>query len=97
MPLTPFITRHAEQRTRTRRIPPDAIPMALLYGHCRRDRGAEIYTIGWRDVRWWAEQGLDISRFEGIEVVCGNGGRVITVYRNRKPGAARDRSSRAAA
>lgn len=97
MPLTPFITRHADERTRTRRIPSDAVPAAVLYGRCRRDRGAEIFTISWRDVRWWAEQGVDISRFEGVQVVCGHSGRVITVYRNKKPCAARDRSARAAA
>ncbi len=91
------MTRHAQYRSRTRHIPLTTIEAVLTYGRVRRDRGAEIYTLGWREVRRWAEHGIDLTRVEGIEVVCTNGGRVITVYRNRRPGQARDRAIRSAA
>ena len=88
------MSRHAVHRCHTRHIPVDAVEVALEYGLCRRTRGAEIYILGWREVRFWAERGLDLSRFEGVEVICAHDGRVITVYRNRKPCSTRDRAQR---
>lgn len=84
MPQRPPMTYHAEARSRARHIPPASIDAVLTYGQCRRNRGAEIYTVGWRDVEWWAQRGIDLTPFEGVEVVCGHSGRVITVYRKRK-------------
>lgn len=80
----PPLTYHAAERSRARHIPPATIDVVVTYGRFRHARGAEIYTVGWRDVTWWAERGIDLSPFEGIEVVCGSSGRVITVYRKRK-------------
>lgn len=97
MPSLPLLTRHAALRSRTRRIPTAAIEAVMTYGLLRLDRGAEIYTLGWRQVRYWAEQGVDLSRLDGIEVVCAHGGQVVTVYRNRKPSKVRDRGLRNAA
>jgi len=90
-----FLTRHAIERARTRTIPADAIQAALTYGAVRPIRGAEVYTLGWREVRRHAKRGVDLSRWEGVEVVCGHDGRVITVYRNKNDRALRDRSRRA--
>ena len=92
-----LLSRHAVDRSRTRRIPLAAIEAVLSYGAARRDRGAEIYTLGWRQVRRWAEHGVALSHLEGVEVVCGNDGRVITVYRKRKPASARHQAFRRAA
>jgi hypothetical protein len=97
MPSTASLTRHAAERTQRRGIPVDGITAALAFGWSRRTRGAEIFTIGWRDVRRWAEHGIDLARFEGIQVVCSHDGVVLTVYRNRKPRAVRDRAARIAA
>lgn len=91
------LTRHAEIRSRTRRISRAIIEMALLYGRYRCERAAEIYTIGWREIRFWARRGVELSRLDGVEVVCSHAGRVITVYRNRKPASIRDRAWRSAA
>jgi len=88
------LTRHAERRSRARGIPTEAIEAALSYGKFRATRGADVYTIGWRQVRFHAEQGTDLSRWEGVEVVCARDGRVLTVYRNKNPHALRDRSAR---
>lgn len=97
MPTSPTLTRHAVDRSRTRHISPLMIDAVLLHGRLRRDRGAEIYTLGWREVRHWGELGIDLAREEGIEVVVSHGGRVITVYRKPKLSARRDRALRQAA
>ncbi len=84
MDQRPDLTYHAAERSRCRRIRTPAIDAVLLYGRYKHARGAEIYTVGWRDVAWWAERGIDLSPFEGLEVVCAATGRIITVYRKRK-------------
>lgn len=87
------LTHHAVERSRHRRIRLATIDAVLMYGRSKHARGAEIYTLGWRDVAWWSSQGIDLSAFEGIEVVCGSGGSVITVYRKRKRRATGNRAS----
>lgn len=77
-------TRHAADRARSRGIPASAIEAALEYGQHRARRGADFYTLGWRQVRECAEHGLDVSRWDGTEVVCcPASGAILTVYRNR--------------
>ena len=93
--MTDLLTHHAIDRSRSRGIPTEAIEAALDYGKHRAIRGADVYTIGWREVRFFAERGIDLSRWEGIEVVCAHDGRVLTVYRNKNPRALRDRAARA--
>lgn len=88
----PKLTRHAGQRLRKRRIRLSAIEAVIDFGQRRTIRGAEIYVIGWRDVRFHKECGIDLCRFEGIEVVCAHDGAVLTVYRNQNRKALRDRS-----
>jgi hypothetical protein len=90
----PALTLHALDRSRTRGIPEDAIEVALEFGKHRGIRGADVFTLGWREVRLCAERGIDVSRWEGIEVVCAHDGRILTVYRNKNPRALRDRASR---
>ena len=79
------LTRHAAERARDRGIPIDAVDAAIDYGQHRSIRGADIYTLGWRQVRFHARRGLDLSRWTGIEVVCAHNGSVLTVYRNENP------------
>jgi hypothetical protein len=85
------ITRHAVDRCRSRSIPRSAVEAALEYGLQRPIRGADVYTLGWREVRFYAERGIDLSRWEGVEVVCAHDDRILTVYRNKNPRAMRDR------
>lgn len=86
------LTRRARQRLRKRRIRLSAVEAVIDFGQRRSIRGAEVYVIGWRDVRFHQECGIDLSRFEGIEVVCAHDGAVLTVYRNQNRKAMRDRS-----
>ncbi len=87
----PCLTGHARQRLRQRAIRLTAVEAVIDFGQRRLVRGAEIYMIGWRDVRYYRECGLDLSRFEGIEVVCSHDGAVLTVYRNENKKALRNR------
>lgn len=93
----PRFTRHAAQRSRTRGIPTRAVTAAVAFGRHRAARGADIYIVGWREVRMQARYGLDLSRWQGVEVVCAHDGTVLTVYRNKLPRALRDREIRRAA
>ena len=90
----PKLTLHAADRSRTRGIPTEAVEAVIEFGKHRSIRGADIYTIGWREVRLHAQAGIDLSRWEGIEVVCAHDGAILTVYRNKNPRALRDRGSR---
>lgn len=87
-------TFHALRRSRTRGIPHRAIEAAIEFGMMRSTCGADFFTLGWREVRLYAELGIDLSRWVGIEVVCARSGEVITVYRNKNPRALRDKAGR---
>lgn len=93
----PRFTHHAAQRSRTRGIPTQAVTAAVAFGRHRVARGADIYIVGWREVRLQARHGLDLSRWQGVQVVCAHDGTVLTVYRNKLPRALRDREIRRAA
>ena len=93
MNAQPTLTLHATDRCRNRGIPTDAVNAAIEFGKHRAIRGADVYTLGWREVRFYADQGIDLSRWEGIEVVCAHDGHVLTVYRNKNPRALRDRAA----
>ncbi len=88
------LTHHANYRSRTRCIPTYAIELVISYGKHRAIRGADVYTLGWREVQFQAQHGLDLTRWEGIEVVCANDGYVLTAYRNRNPHALRGAATR---
>jgi hypothetical protein len=94
MNKNPTLTLHAVDRCRSRGIPTEAIGTVIELGKHRAIRGADVYTLGWREVRFSAQHGIDLSRWEGIEVVCAHEGRVLTVYRNKHPRAFRDREAR---
>lgn len=93
MNARPTLTLHATHRCHNRGIPTDAVDAVIEFGKHRDIRGADVYTLGWREVRFYADHGIDLSRWEGIEVVCAHDGRVLTVYRNKNPRALRDRAA----
>jgi hypothetical protein len=75
------LSRHANARCIQRGIPRDAIDIARRFGNVRTKRHATIWTVGWREIEKAADEGLDISRFNGIQVVEGFDGKIITAYR----------------
>jgi hypothetical protein len=90
----PRLTLHATDRARTRAISTAAIEAAITFGKHRAVRGADVYTLGWREVRLHASADLDLSRWEGVEVVCAHDGQVLTTYRNKNQRAFRDGACR---
>jgi predicted nuclease with RNAse H fold len=86
------LSHHAARRCRTRCIPELALQAALQFGQERFVRGAVVHTLGWREIRDLAERGIDLSRFEGVEVVESHDGTIMTVYRNANARAMRDRA-----
>ncbi|KFA90327.1 hypothetical protein Q664_29390 [Archangium violaceum Cb vi76] len=77
------LSQHAQQRMRMRGIPLEAVCAALWYGRVVRTRDAEFYVIGHQEIRRYAHEGIDLTAYEGVHVVCTDEGHILTVYRNR--------------
>jgi len=77
------VTRHAWERLTARRIPTSALQAALTYGRKAHVRGATIRAIGRREVARYRSHRTDLAMYEGLQVVCGHDGAVLTAYRNR--------------
>jgi hypothetical protein len=88
------LSEHAQKRMRMRGLPAEALRAALLYGRIVHTRDAEFYVIGHQEVRRYATEGIDLSAYEGVHVVCDPDGSIITVYRNRDLSHLRPRSRR---
>jgi hypothetical protein len=76
------LTKHAFARMVTRSISRTAIEAALEFGRCVDIRGAQIFAIGRKEVETYRRDGVDLSEFEGTQVVVTASGAVMTVYRN---------------
>ncbi len=78
------LTKHARKRMSARNLPPEAVQSALQYGRVVHTRGAAIHAIGRKEVHKYKKEGINLSAYEGIQVLCSpKDGTVITVYRNR--------------
>ena len=92
----PNLTHHANSRMQRRAISEPALEATIAYGRMVHTRGAVIHAIGRNEIAEYAEDGVDLSEFHGIQVVCAQDGSVLTVYRNRdfrrlRPGLGRRR------
>lgn len=77
------LTDHAHRRMTARRVSPEALDAVLLHGRVCHVRGAEIHALGHKEVERLEREGVDLRRYEGLQVVCAIDGAVLTVYRNR--------------
>lgn len=77
------LTRHAAVRMQQRAIPVRAIDAALAFGRQIRAKGVTFCVIGRKEVRCYARLGVDLSEAEGLQVLIGSDGAVVTAYRNR--------------
>lgn len=78
------LTMHASQRIDARGIPEAAVRAALTHGRIVHIRGAAIHAIGRKEVLHFQQCGVDLSRYEGVQIVCTpDNATVITAYRNR--------------
>lgn len=77
------VTRHACRRMTRRRISLELVDAVLDYGEERRTGDTRVYAVGRRCVQRAARRGVDIRVAEGVHVVCGVDGCIITVFRDR--------------
>ena len=77
------LTIHASQRMDARGISDAAVQAALQHGRVVYVRGAAIHAIGQKEISRCQRQGIDLSRYEGIQIVCTHNGSILTAYRNR--------------
>ena len=75
------LSEHALERMQQRRISHEAVFQTIAFGRISRGRGATIYVIGKKEVSEFAEDGIDLSDYEGVHVVMTRRGTVSTVYR----------------
>jgi len=77
------LTQHARGRIRKRGLSEEAVALTIRFGRQVSIRGALIFALGRREVRrLLEEQGVDLSRYEGVQVVCSWQGAILTTYRN---------------
>ena len=76
-------TLHAWRRISGRSISEEGIEAALVHGRRYWNQGREVYRLDRRSIRKAKQFGLQLDAFEGIHVVVGNNGEIITVYRNK--------------
>ena len=88
------LTKHARARMQQRRLSDHTIAMVMTYGRLARVRGAEIYAIGRREVEQYLSEGVDLSKYQGVQVVCHPEGSILTAYRNSDFRGLRQRSRR---
>jgi hypothetical protein len=82
-PNNDALTYHAQQRMTARNLSHQAVTAALAFGRSIHTRGAEIHVIGRKEVKQYLPHGIDLSPFEGVQLVCAPDGAILTVYRNR--------------
>ena len=76
-------TQHAKRRMCARRITMDAVRAALDYGRVVYTRGAVIYILGTKELERCRKHGVDITQWDGLQVVCSHEGTILTAYRNK--------------
>ncbi|RMH53148.1 MAG: DUF4258 domain-containing protein [Bacteroidetes bacterium] len=75
-------TDHLWQRMSGRSVAPADVERVLHFGRVTHVRGARHFSVGRREIRRYRRQ-ADLSRLDGLHVVCTPDGVVLTVYRNR--------------
>jgi len=89
------LTRHAWARMCGRSLSPDMVQRVIEYGRVAYVRGATTYAVGRKEVTRRGRENIDLANLEGVQIVCSNGGAVMTVYRNRDFRGLRPRTRRA--
>ena len=77
------LSEHARIRMAQRGLRDAAVLAAIDYGRRIRSRGTWFHVIGRRDVARARRLGVDLSDHEGVHVLLGEDGSVITAYRNK--------------
>jgi len=76
-------TNHANQRMRSREISEADVQLTIEYGRTFYARGAVHKVIGKKEIARYQDE-ADLEHLDGVTVVMGHDGTVITTYRNRR-------------
>lgn len=76
------LTQHASVRLHSRRFSRDRVEMALGFGREIHVKGITFFVVGRKEVLAAREAGFDISKAEGMHVLCSREGAIVTMYRN---------------
>ena len=76
------VSHHAWQRMSERSLSSDIIHCVINYGRVAYVRGATISAVGRKEIKRFEQDGIDLSGAAGVQVVCSDGGVIMTVYRN---------------
>ena len=83
-PLFPLsLTNHAAIRMQQRGISRAALQAVLDFGRRIHAKGLTFYVVGRKEVALYADRGVNLANFEGMQVLVANDGMVVTTYRNR--------------
>lgn len=77
------LTTHATIRMQQRGISSTALLAVLEYGRRIYAKGLAYYVLGHKEVALYAERGVNLSNFEGLQVLVSEGGIIVTTYRSR--------------
>jgi hypothetical protein len=76
-------TMHAWRRISGRSISEEGIEAALVHGRRYWNQGREVYRLDRRSIIKAKKYGAELYPYEGVHVVIGDSGEIITAYRNR--------------
>ena len=76
-------TLHAWRRISGRSISQAGIEATLVHGRRYWNQGREVYRLDRRSVLKAKKLGINLGDYEGIHVVIGNNGDIVTAYRNK--------------
>lgn len=83
-PLFPLsLTSHAAIRMQQRGISTAALQAVLDFGRRIHAKGLTFYVVGHKEVALYADHGVNLSNFEGLQVLVAADGAVVTTYRSR--------------
>ena len=83
-PLSPLsLTNHAAIRMQQRGISKAALQAVLDFGRRIHAKGLTFYVVGRKEVALYADRGVNLTNFEGLQVLVAADGAVVTTYRSR--------------
>jgi len=77
------ITNHAAIRMQQRGISTAALQAVLHYGRRIHAKGLTYYVLGHKEVGLYTNHDVNLSSFEGLQVLVADDGAVVTTYRSR--------------
>lgn len=82
------LTRHADRRSISRRLPPHILATIYEFGSVAHTRGALSITLDNYSISMAAEdnrrQRSELERYRGAYIIVGNGERIITTARRTR-------------